>query len=109
MSLAVSDRVRSTTQPKSSENIWYTSGSATGGSCLTTCRGRTSRSRAVHAVSGTHTRGATVRRELITIPAGLAHRGRDQLILHLPQDWPWRDGFEGVFDATHCAPPTRAA
>jgi hypothetical protein len=54
-------------------------------------------------------RGATVRRELITIPARLAHRGRDQLILHLPQDWPWRDGFEGVFDATHRAPPARAA
>jgi hypothetical protein len=54
-------------------------------------------------------RGATVRRELITVPARLAHRGRDQLILHLPQDWPWRDGFEGVFDATHRAPPARAA
>ena len=54
-------------------------------------------------------RGATVRRELINIPARLAHRGRDQLILHLPQDWPWRDGFEGVFDATHRAPPARAA
>ena len=54
-------------------------------------------------------RGATVRRELINIPARLAHRGRDQLILHLPQHWPWRDGFEGVFDATHRAPPARAA
>jgi hypothetical protein len=50
-----------------------------------------------------------VRRELITIPARLAHRGRDRLILHLPQHWPWRDGFEGVFDATHRAPPARAA
>ena len=54
-------------------------------------------------------RGATVRRELINVPARLAHRGRDQLILHLPQHWPWRDGFEGVFDATHRAPPARAA
>ena len=54
-------------------------------------------------------RGSTLRRELITIPARLAHRGRDQLILHLPQHWPWRDGFEGVFDATHRAPPARAA
>jgi hypothetical protein len=53
-------------------------------------------------------RGATLRRELITIPARLAHRGRDQLILHLPQHWPWRDGFEGVFDATHRTPPARA-
>jgi len=54
-------------------------------------------------------RGSTLRRELINIPARLAHRGRDQLILHLPQHWPWRDGFEGVFDATHRAPPARAA
>lgn len=57
-------------------------------------------------------RGSTVRRELINVPARLAHRGRDQLILHLPQDWPWRDGFEGfegVFDTTHRAPPARAA
>ena len=54
-------------------------------------------------------RGSTLRRELINIPARLAHRGRDQLILHLPQHWPWRDGFEGVFDATHRAPPVRAA
>jgi len=50
-----------------------------------------------------------VRRELINFPARLAHRGRDRVILHLPQYWPWRDGFEGVFDATHRAPPTRAA
>ncbi|MBF6601323.1 MAG: IS1380 family transposase [Dehalococcoidia bacterium] len=54
-------------------------------------------------------RAATVRHELINIPARLAHRGRDQLILHLPQDWPWRDAFEGAFDTTHRAPPARAA
>jgi hypothetical protein len=54
-------------------------------------------------------RGATLRRELINLPARLAHRGRDHVILHLPQHWPWRDGFEGVFDATHRAPPARAA
>jgi len=54
-------------------------------------------------------RGATLRRELINIPARVAHRGRDRVILHLAQDWPWRDGFEGAFDATHRAPPTRAA
>ena len=40
-------------------------------------------------------RGSTLRRELINIPARLAHRGRDQLILHLPQDWPWHDGLRG--------------
>jgi Transposase DDE domain group 1 len=54
-------------------------------------------------------RAATVRRELINVAARLAHRGRDQLILHLPQRWPWQDAFDGVFDATHRGPPARAA
>jgi hypothetical protein len=51
---------------------------------------------------------STLRRELITIAARLAHRGHDQLTLHLPQDWPWQDPFSGLFDATHRAPPARA-
>jgi hypothetical protein len=54
-------------------------------------------------------RSSTLRRELINVAARLAHRGRDQLILHLPQDWPWQDAFNGLLDATHRAPPTRAA
>ncbi len=54
-------------------------------------------------------RGATARRELINVAARLAHRGRDRVILHLPQHWPWQDGFGGVFDATHRGPPARAA
>lgn len=54
-------------------------------------------------------RAATLRRELINVPARLAHRDRDRVILHLPQDWPWRDGYEGAFDTTHRVPPTRAA
>jgi len=35
---------------------------------------------------------ARLRRELITIPARLAHRGRDRLILHLPLHWPCATG-----------------
>jgi hypothetical protein len=54
-------------------------------------------------------RSSTLRRELITVAARLAHRGRDQLILHLPQDWPWQDAFNGLFEATYRAPPARAA
>jgi hypothetical protein len=54
-------------------------------------------------------RSSTLRRQLINIAARLAHRGRDQLTLHLPQDWPWQDAFDGLFDATHRAPPARAA
>jgi hypothetical protein len=54
-------------------------------------------------------RSSTLRRQLITVAARLAHRGRDQLTLHLPQNWPWQDAFSGLFDATYRAPPARAA
>lgn len=54
-------------------------------------------------------RSSTLRRELINVAARLAHHGRDQLILHLPQDWPWQDAYDGLFDTTHRAPPARVA
>jgi len=54
-------------------------------------------------------RSSTLRRELINVAARLAHRGRDQLILHLPEEWPWQDAYDGLFDATHRAPPACAA
>jgi Transposase DDE domain group 1 len=54
-------------------------------------------------------RSSTLRHQLINIAARLAHRGRGQLTLHLPQDWPWQDAFDGLFDATHRAPPARTA
>jgi hypothetical protein len=54
-------------------------------------------------------RSATLRRHLITVPARLAHRGRDQIVLHLPQHWPWHDPWDGLFEATHRAPPAAAA
>jgi DDE family transposase len=54
-------------------------------------------------------RSATLRRHLITVPARLAHRGRDQIVLHLPEHWPWYDAWDGLFEATHRAPPARAA
>jgi hypothetical protein len=54
-------------------------------------------------------RSSTLRRHLINVAARLAHRGRGQLILHLPQDRPWQDAFCGLFDAAHRAPPARTA
>jgi len=57
-------------------------------------------------------RCGTLRRHLITVPARIAHRGRDQIVLHLPEHWPWYDAWDGLFDATHRlrrAPPARAA
>jgi hypothetical protein len=54
-------------------------------------------------------RTGTLRRHLITVPARIAHRGRDRIVLHLPRHWPWHDPLDGLFDATHRAPPARAA
>ena len=57
-------------------------------------------------------RTATLRRHLVAVPARIAHRGRDQIVLHLPERWPWYDPFDGLFEATHRtrrAPPVRAA
>ena len=58
-------------------------------------------------------RSGTLRRQLIAVPARIAHRGRDQIILHLPEHWPWPDAWDGLFQATHRAdhraPPAHAA
>jgi hypothetical protein len=50
-----------------------------------------------HAVA----RGATIRRELIQVAARPARTGRDQILWHLPRDWPWQDAWLGAFTATH--------
>ena len=49
---------------------------------------------------------ATIRRQLISVPARLATSAR-RLILHLPKDWPWWESWEGLFNAA-CGPPTPA-
>jgi hypothetical protein len=49
---------------------------------------------------------ATIRRQLIAVPARLASSAR-RLVLHLPKDWPWQDSWEGLFNAA-CGPPTPA-
>ena len=48
----------------------------------------------------------TIRRQLIMVPGRLARSAR-QLAIHLPQDWPWQDSWEGLFNAV-CRPPTPA-
>ena len=50
-------------------------------------------------------RTATIRRQLINIPARVARRAR-RITLHLPANWPYRDAFEDLFTATHAPPPT---
>jgi hypothetical protein len=51
-------------------------------------------------------RGATIRRRLVNVPARTARRGR-KITLHLPAHWPWADAWSVLFTATH-APPTPA-
>jgi hypothetical protein len=54
-------------------------------------------------------RGATLRRQLVNVPARLARHGRGHITLHLPAHWPWQHAWTGLFDATHRAPPATAA
>jgi hypothetical protein len=49
---------------------------------------------------------ATLRRQLVNVPARLARRSR-QTVLHLPTHWPWAQPWTALFTATH-APPAPA-
>jgi hypothetical protein len=51
-------------------------------------------------------RGATMRRQLIAVPARLA-RPQRQPVLHLPQHWPWADAWTTLWTAS-TAPPAAA-
>jgi hypothetical protein len=57
---------------------------------------------AVHAKATT----ATLRTQLIQVPARIARSAR-RLRLHLPTQWPWADAWTRLFSAAH-APPTTA-
>ena len=46
---------------------------------------------------------ATIRRQLISIPARLARSAR-RLVLHLPVRWPWQSAWQQLFTRT-CGPP----
>jgi hypothetical protein len=53
-------------------------------------------------------RTATIRAQLINIPARLA-RSAHRLVLHLPQHWPWQDGLDELIRrALHDPLPTTA-
>lgn len=43
-------------------------------------------------------RTATIRAQLIAVPARIANRARSWL-LHLPRNWPWQQDWETLFDA----------
>lgn len=46
---------------------------------------------------------ATVRRQLINIPARIAHRAR-RIALHLPAHWPWQQPWQTLFTTVHDPP-----
>lgn len=51
-------------------------------------------------------RTGTIRRKIISVPARIASSAR-RMTLHLPASWPWQEGWENLFAATH-APPQAA-
>lgn len=52
-------------------------------------------------IDGTHAvaRGATLRRDLVTVPARIARPARAK-VLHLPAHWPWADHWITLWDNT---------
>lgn len=50
---------------------------------------------------------ATLRTQLIHVPARLAHSAR-KLVLHLPERWPWQPAWQQLWDLTMGAPPRPA-
>lgn len=49
-------------------------------------------------------RTATIRNQLINVPARIARSAR-KLVLHLPREWPWETEWEELFTATTRPPP----
>jgi hypothetical protein len=49
---------------------------------------------------------ATIRAQLIAVPARIARSAR-RLVIHLPEAWPWKHAWQRLFAAVH-APPTPA-
>jgi hypothetical protein len=48
-------------------------------------------------------RAATIRRELVNVPARVAHRAR-RILLHLPAHWPWQPHWQTLFNSVHGPP-----
>ena len=63
--------------------------------------------RAISALSPGHQRWATLRTQLINVPARIATTGR-RLVLHLPQHWPWAPSWESLWSTATGPPPAVA-
>ncbi len=64
--------------------------------------------RAAAITAGQHrARWATLRTQIINIPARIATTGR-RLVLHLPTHWPWSTGWQSLWSSATGPPPTVA-
>lgn len=54
-------------------------------------------------------RGATLRRQLIAVPARLARHDRGHITVHLPEHWRWQGAWMNLFQAAHQPPPRQVA
>jgi hypothetical protein len=52
-------------------------------------------------------RAATIRAQLINVPARIANRARSWL-LHLPRNWPWQQAWHALYDAASSPLPAAA-
>jgi len=48
---------------------------------------------------------ATIRDQLIHVPARIARSGR-RLVIHLPDAWPWEHAWQALFTTAHAPPAT---
>jgi hypothetical protein len=67
--------------------------------------------RAAGTLAGTRharVRGATLRRQIITVPARLT-RPQRRPVLHPPAHWPWRDQWTALWERLFPTPPPRPA
>jgi Transposase DDE domain group 1 len=60
--------------------------------------------RALDAATPGHHRWATLRTQIINVPARIASTGR-RLVLHLPRDWPWAHAWHRLHEIATGPPP----
>ncbi|MGH3499304.1 MAG: IS1380 family transposase [Nocardioidaceae bacterium] len=76
-------------------------------SCAAMCHNLLRAAGALASTFHAKARGATIRRQLINIPARLARKGRGHIRLHLPDAWPWQTAWTTLFNAA-CRPAAPA-
>jgi hypothetical protein len=67
---------------------------------------RCEKSNGTKSASADHAKAttATIRTQLINVPARLARSAR-RLTMHLPQDWPWEPALTRLYNTAAPAPP----